>query len=212
MTAPVRDREILLSWLSVATAVLSVLVGFASAIGAATMFDEGWRGFNTWEALVGAVALSGMAATFALMWARASLRRRKRGQVFIVHASEDLEAARQIGGFLNERGYRAWIGADQILPGQVWMDAIRDAFEQSAIVVVLVSDHARESTFVRNEVEAALKGKRSGDPSTTPVIPVRLDGTVPWEPLSAIQWVDWGEPEARSRLLRGVELASRFAA
>ena len=118
---------------------------------------------------------------------------------FISHASADLPHAEALARHLEAAGKRCWIAPRDLRPGREYGEEIVRGIENSACTVLLLSDAANDSTFVRREIERAVsKGK--------PVFPLRLSNIAPSPSLelfiSTLQWVDawdgkWDEQAAR---------------
>lgn len=77
-------------------------------------------------------------------------------QIFISHSSKDSVPARELARRLSEAGLRAWIPEDQILPGDNWAKKVGEALEESDLMVVLVTPHAFESEWLKEEIQYAL--------------------------------------------------------
>ena len=113
-------------------------------------------------------------------------------EVFISYASADKDTAFRIAAFLEGQGISCWIAPRDVPPGKDYGAAILDGIAESAALVLILSEEANDSTFVRKEVERAVsKGK--------PVLPVRIREVAPAGALeffiSSSQWVDaWRSP------------------
>jgi formylglycine-generating enzyme len=77
-------------------------------------------------------------------------------QVFISHATEDAEFARQLAADLREEGWRVWIAPDSIGPGEKWVEAINRGLETSGVFVVALTPKAVDSKWVKLETNAAI--------------------------------------------------------
>jgi formylglycine-generating enzyme len=77
-------------------------------------------------------------------------------QVFISHAKEDAEFARQLAADLREEGWRVWIAPDSIRPGEKWVEAINRGLETSGVFVVALTPAAVASRWVNFETNAAI--------------------------------------------------------
>ena len=76
--------------------------------------------------------------------------------VFISHASEDKKIAHAMCHFLEENGVRCWIAPRDIRHGQNYSEAIIDAIsEQCRVLVVVFTQSANNSPYVKSEVERA---------------------------------------------------------
>ena len=77
-------------------------------------------------------------------------------RVFISHSSKDTSVARQPARRLSEAGLRVWLPEDEILPGDNWAKKVGQALEGSDLMVVLVTPHAFESEWLKEEIQYAL--------------------------------------------------------
>ena len=116
-------------------------------------------------------------------------------EVFVSYAKADAEQALRIVEFLEAEGVRSWIAPRDIPPGVDYAQAIITAIEQSRALIVVLSEAANESTFVRREVERAVSKSK-------PLLPVRIREVTPSGALelflSSAQWVDaWEAPIER---------------
>jgi hypothetical protein len=116
--------------------------------------------------------------------------------VFISHASADADTALKICALLESRDVTCWIAPRDIRPGMDYAEAIIGGIEESIATVLILSEKANESIFVKNEIERTFsKGK--------PIFPVRIREVLPSRGLelfiSSSHWVDaWQSPmEAR---------------
>ncbi len=96
--------------------------------------------------------------------------------VFVSHAASDRpDVERLIVQPLRQLGYEIWIAPDSIPPGQTWDKVIYEAIDECFCFVVVVTQNAGNSQYVRSEVLAAsgrthLKNR---------IIPLQLDDTRP---------------------------------
>lgn len=113
-------------------------------------------------------------------------------EVFVSYAGGDKETAFRIAAFLEDKGIVCWIAPRDVPPGTDYGTAILDGIEGCSAFILVLSEEANDSTFVRKEVERAVsKGK--------PVLPVRIREVAPSGALeffvSSSQWVDaWRSP------------------
>jgi hypothetical protein len=106
---------------------------------------------------------------------------------FVSHASDDRAMAEAICEQLEASGFRCWIAPRDVRPGQDYPQEIIRGIELSKCLVLVLSDAANNSSFVRAEVERAYsKGK--------PVFPVRVEEVLPSRALelfiSTKHWID----------------------
>jgi septum formation inhibitor-activating ATPase MinD len=88
--------------------------------------------------------------------------------IYISHSIGDSEIAGRISTLLKERGFKIWIGMEQLLPGMPLQSSIEDALNRAAVLIVLVSRNSVDSKFVTQEW-SYMQG------SGKPVIPLILD-------------------------------------
>jgi hypothetical protein len=80
-----------------------------------------------------------------------------KGYIFLCHASEDKEKARELQRKLHSYGFRTWIDEDDILPGKDWDNEIRNALRSADIVLVLLSNStSKKRGYVQKEIKFAL--------------------------------------------------------
>jgi hypothetical protein len=128
---------------------------------------------------------------------------------FISHASEDAAIAATITDYLENNGVSCWIAPRDLTPGREYSSAIVDGIESSAVFVLVLSENANESIFVKREVERAVsKGK--------PVFPIRVREVMPSRSLelfiSSAHWIDAWKPPMEKYLERLAQSISAAAA
>ena len=144
---------------------------------------------------------------FSLYISRKLDRKRMSKRVFIIHSHKDKEKAREITATLREMGYDPWLDEEEIVPGQNWNKAIRQAIENSAVALFLASTNTNEKeSAVSNEVKVAREVLRTHDKAHSPIIPVFLmeEAKLPKE-LAEIHAVKLFEPDGKSKLDRGLK-------
>jgi hypothetical protein len=127
---------------------------------------------------------------------------------FISYASGDEAAAEQIGTYLESAGTPCWIASRDVRPGTDYAAEIIEAIERSTVLVLVLSENANSSVFVKREVERAVsKGKQ--------IFSVRLQDVKPSKALelfiSSAEWIDaWPPPIERhlGRLAESIESAA----
>lgn len=126
--------------------------------------------------------------------------------IFISHSSEDRAAASAVCAACEAAGISCWIAPRDILAGTEWADAIVGALRGAGMVVLIHSATADASPMVRREIEIAADARK-------PIIPVRIDGTVPGDGLrfylSSTHWFD-APPPLAAHLPRLVESIARL--
>src|ERR671914_1230780 len=106
---------------------------------------------------------------------------------FISYASDDREKAEAICTSLEAQGFVCWIAPRDVRAGREYGDEIIRGLERSAAVVLVLSEAANTSVFVRREVERAISKQK-------PVFPVRIEDVTPSPGLelfiSGTHWID----------------------
>ncbi len=121
--------------------------------------------------------------------------------VFISHSSQDKPAVRELAERLRRDGLRVWFDEAEIKPGDAILRRIHEGLEQARTLVLMMSQHASASEWVRFEHQSAL----FNDPTNQQgrFIPVRLDDAeIPYT-LKQFAYVDWRQrsEEQYARLL-----------
>jgi PQQ-dependent catabolism-associated CXXCW motif protein len=121
------------------------------------------------------------------------------GHVFISHASENAAEAGELVAMIEAKGMRAWIAPRDVRPGFDYSEELQSALESCAAFVVLVTDTANSSPYVRAETEMAFSNSK-------PMLPVRLADVAPAPGLAFFlkirHWTEaWG-PRKEANLAR----------
>lgn len=90
--------------------------------------------------------------------------------VFICYSSQDMEAAQAICHVLEQNEIRCWMAPRDIPPGSDYGDIIDDAIKSCKVVVVIFSETAAESQWVKGELNIAFEEQKT-------IIPFRIDRT-----------------------------------
>src|SRR5215204_7658608 len=78
-------------------------------------------------------------------------------EVFLSHASADGETARLIKKALEAHGIPVWFSVHHLVAGENWQAGIGEALDRCDWLVVILSPAARESMWVRRELEYAFQ-------------------------------------------------------
>jgi hypothetical protein len=128
--------------------------------------------------------------------------------VFVSYATPDREAAYAVAGFLEGRGITCWIAPRNVAPGADYGSAIMEAIGEVKALVLILSEDANSSQYVRREVERAVS-------RTKPVLPVRIREVTPSGSLEffvgANQWVDAFKSPLEAQLLPLVQAIGNLA-
>jgi ABC-type amino acid transport substrate-binding protein len=110
---------------------------------------------------------------------------------FISYCSEDKKIADAVCGTLEANKIRCWIAPRDVGAGRTWSSAIVEAIGDSAVMVVIFSQHSNGSPQVMREIERAVHKGVS-------IIPFRVENVVPSKDLeyfiSSCHWLDAMNP------------------
>jgi transcriptional regulator with XRE-family HTH domain len=127
-------------------------------------------------------------------------------RIFLCHASEDKGNVRQLYTQLRDEGFQPWLDTEDILPGENWDQAIRQAVRNSDVVLVCLSSHAVQKTgYVQKEVAQALDVAEEKPESTIYIIPVLLGPCSVPDRIRKWQWVDLSSSNGYEKLLRSLK-------
>jgi TIR domain-containing protein/uncharacterized protein DUF2628 len=121
------------------------------------------------------------------------------GHVFVSHSSDNRAVAGELAAFLEKRGVRVWIAPRDVRPGGDYSEELQQAIESCAAFVVLVTDMANKSPYVRAETEMAFSNHK-------PIFPVRISDIQPASGLALFlkirHWTDAYGPDKSASLER----------
>lgn len=87
--------------------------------------------------------------------------------IFISHSSVDDSIADQLSEDLQTRGYATWVDHKDIPVGAQWVDVVEQALEQSDVLLLLLSEDAKQSHYVKTEWQAFYSRRKR-------IIPVKV--------------------------------------
>lgn len=99
----------------------------------------------------------------------------KKSSVFLSYERQDAEKIREIAGILATRGISTWYDTSKLTGGDDWVKRIAAAIEAADVIVLLASQPALDSKWVRRELEFA-------DQCNKPIVPVVFDD---------VKWPNW---------------------
>ena len=106
-------------------------------------------------------------------------------EVFISPAGDDAGVAVEVCARLEGRGLQCWMAPRDVGAGSVWVEAILGAIEQSRVFLLILSNNANQSQFVKNEVNRAFSQSK-------PIVTFPLEDVVPGGSLELyLAWHHW---------------------
>jgi len=131
-----------------------------------------------------------------------------RPRVFISAAREDYDRVLPIYRALHDAGLKPWLDVENLLPGELWQEAIREAIRDADIFLVFLSNTSvSRAGYFQKELRLALDVLGVKRESQTYVIPVRLDPVMPPAPLADLHWIDAFSSESIERVIETVRRA-----
>jgi hypothetical protein len=128
--------------------------------------------------------------------------------VFLCHAKEDKPMIREIHERLKgEAWISPWLDEANLLPGQDWEKAIREALRRAdSIIVFLSKKSVKKESFIQKEIRIALEIAEEKLEGAIFIVPLRLDDCMVPNGLKKLQFLDYfvGE-ESYKRLLQSLE-------
>lgn len=116
-------------------------------------------------------------------------KERKDFDVFISYASPNIETALEIRDYFEENGLKCWMAPRNITPGRNWSEDIMLGIIASKILVLVFSEHSKESKYVRSELQNAMNYNKT-------ILTYNTDITIPkGEMEQLIGTRQWLEPQ-----------------
>jgi hypothetical protein len=107
--------------------------------------------------------------------------------IFISYSSKDQKIALTICRALEGRGYKCWIAARDVSPGENFQEAIVKALRSAGLMLLVFTANANNSDEIKKEI--VLAGRHH-----VTVVPVRVEDVVPNDALAyefaTRQWID----------------------
>lgn len=119
--------------------------------------------------------------------------------VFISYSNTDKLAADAACATLEAAGVRCWIAPRDVSPGAQWGEALIEAIDHCAVMVLIFSSNANDLRQVHREVEHAVSQEKT-------IMPVRIDAAQPARSLAyfmaGLHWLDALTPPLDEHLRR----------
>lgn len=130
--------------------------------------------------------------------------------VFLCHSSHDKHFVRDLWKNLKADGFTPWLDEKELLPGQKWELAIREAIDQAgAIVVCLSRGSINKEGFLQREIRQVLDKAAEVPDHTIFLIPARLEECAVPPRLKEFQWVDLFESSGYSQLVQALRIRAQ---
>lgn len=107
--------------------------------------------------------------------------------VHISYSTKDMDIANQICYVLEQNNLKCWIAPRNIASGKPFAQSIAEGVRDSAVQVLVFSEHSMASKYVLNEVQLAFNQNK-------PIIAFKIDESLPYGEmeyyLKVITWID----------------------
>ena len=130
--------------------------------------------------------------------------------VFLCHSSSDKKYVRRLDRRLRGDKIRTWLDERELLPGQEWDPAIRQAVRAADVVVVCLSSASIDrSGYIQKEIRHVLDVADEQPGGVIFVIPAKIEDCQVPDRLARWQWVDMRKPGGYNRLVAAIRAAER---
>jgi hypothetical protein len=132
-------------------------------------------------------------------------------QIFISYASQDQRIATTLCSALESRGFKCWIAARDIHPGENFQSAIVKAIRGAKIMLLVFTSNSNNSDEMNKELALASQSKLV-------VVPLRIEDVTPNDAFAyefaTRQWIDFfaNWEQAIQQLVLRIEAAAEVAA
>lgn len=109
-------------------------------------------------------------------------------RIFISHCTADDDFTNKIMTELQARGYQTWVDHFNIPPGVAWIDVVEQALKQCDVMLLLLSEDARQSRHVETEWHAFYDNNK-------PIVPIIVRPCAKPLLLSVLQHLDFSDPK-----------------
>lgn len=114
-----------------------------------------------------------------------------RQQVFISYANANRGFAQRLAKDIREAGLGVWIAPESIQPGELWVAAIDRGLSASDKFVIVLSEHALKSRYLKYETSYALSAHAEGRGRVLPVLLSDCDVSQLSPLLTTLQRIDF---------------------
>lgn len=132
-------------------------------------------------------------------------------KVFISYAKENKSEALKYFDKLEGLGLEPWLDEKKILPGEKWENAISDAFNNSHVIVLLISSKSvNKRGFVQREANWAMKKLEEKLDNDIYIIPIMIEPCeVPTNISNTIQYIDGTLQESWMLIISSLKKAAK---
>jgi DNA-binding NarL/FixJ family response regulator len=128
-------------------------------------------------------------------------------KIFLCYSRDDKEKVCEVYDSLNDKGYKPWMDIKNMLPGEKWKYAIREAISDSHFFLVFLSSNSYDKRgFFRKEISMALDIAEEKLDSDIYIIPVRIEDCEVKEAdaLKEYNWLNLYEDGGINKLIESI--------
>lgn len=132
-------------------------------------------------------------------------------KIFLNYAREDQDIVVDLYEKLIARGFNVWIDCRNILPGELWEQAIINAIKSADLFLACVSNNSiNKRGMLQKELKNALSVWETKIDSDIYLIPVRLQSCEVPDCLQKFQWVNLFEETGLSSLIKALQARMEY--
>ena len=129
-------------------------------------------------------------------------------KIFISYAQEDIEKVLSLSKILKEQGFITWVAHEDLVPGQIWRQAIQKAIKESDIVLICLSNSSvNKKGYIQRELKLAIDIWQEKPVSDIFLVPVLLEQCEIPNALRDLQWADLTKTSGMESLLVSLNVA-----
>ena len=133
------------------------------------------------------------------------IRNKKAGKIFLSYAREDEQAVRALSIKLSEAGFDTWMDTKDLLPGQLWEQAVSEAIRKASLFIACLSRNSvNKRGFLQREIKMALDLWQEKLDEDIYLIPVRLEDCKVPRSLNKFNWVNLYEDDGFVSLIQAI--------
>ncbi|MGB8648960.1 MAG: TIR domain-containing protein [Anaerolineae bacterium] len=125
--------------------------------------------------------------------------------IFLSYARPDEPRVKELYQHLKNTGFQPWLDLFDLIPGQKWEPAIRQAIAETNFFLACLSNSSiSKRGYAQAELKTAIEIFREFPEGEIFLIPVRLEECPVPESLKGIQWVDLYSPDGFDKLCQAI--------
>ncbi|TVL96661.1 MAG: hypothetical protein CV087_23430 [Candidatus Brocadia sp. WS118] len=129
----------------------------------------------------------------------------KQTRIFLSYAQKDIDLVDELYSRLKQAGFSPWQDSKDILPGELWKDALIRAIREAPFFLACLSNNSvNKRGVIQEEIKEALQMWRQKLDDDIYLIPLRLEECQVPDALAKFQWVDLFEDGGFEKLAKAL--------